>query len=435
MRLQTLKRGRDRATSQKGVDRMRLRKDPSYRLHKHSGQAVVTLSDRQGRRRDYRLGKYGSEESRQKYRETVDEWKRLQRRELPGKEQPAFPDLTVNELLEKFWTHAQDYYRKPDGTFATDLADYKVTLRPVKHLFGHTMARQFSPSKLDEVRRLMIEGYEHPEWGAQPGLARPTINKRLGRIKEVWRWGVEKELVAASIHDALLRVKGLRAGKTKARESIKVKPVSEKDVWATLPHLLPQVAAMVQLQWWTGMRPGEVTIMRTIDLDTTGAVWLYRPGSHKNAWRDHDRVVAIGPKAQEVLKPWLDLNLAYPTDQYLFQPQEARASQDRQRGKGAKKPLSADQKARRRQAKPKRQPGVNYRRDSYGRAIVRACLDAGVAKWTPNQLRHSAATRIRREEKSLDVARTVLGQRSPAVTAIYAERDLQGACDVMARLG
>ena len=37
---------------------------PAYRLYKQSGQAVVTLPDGLGRRRDVLLGQYGTPESR-----------------------------------------------------------------------------------------------------------------------------------------------------------------------------------------------------------------------------------------------------------------------------------------------------------------------------------------------------------------------------------
>jgi hypothetical protein len=45
------------------------RKDPSYRLHKQSGQAVVTLTDPSGRRRDVLLGRHDTPESRREYDE------------------------------------------------------------------------------------------------------------------------------------------------------------------------------------------------------------------------------------------------------------------------------------------------------------------------------------------------------------------------------
>jgi integrase len=76
-------------------------------------------------------------------------------------------------------------------------------------------------------------------------------------------------------------------------------------VEATLPYLLPPVQAMVRLQLHTGMRPGEACALRACDLDTAGTVWVYRPARHKTAWRGKARVVAVGPRAQEVLRPFL----------------------------------------------------------------------------------------------------------------------------------
>jgi hypothetical protein len=70
---------------------------PAYRLHKQSGQAVVTLPDGFGRRRDVLLGRYGTPESRKEYARVLAEWESSGRR-LP---QPtvAAADITVNELL------------------------------------------------------------------------------------------------------------------------------------------------------------------------------------------------------------------------------------------------------------------------------------------------------------------------------------------------
>jgi hypothetical protein len=74
---------------------------------------------------------------------------------------------------------------------------------------------------------------------------------------------------------------------------------------------------MVRLQRPTGKRPGEVLILPGIDLETGGNVWFYPPGSdlgphgtHKNAYRGQDLVVPIGIRGQEVLRPWLRLNLS-----------------------------------------------------------------------------------------------------------------------------
>src|SRR5262245_29542599 len=131
---------------------------------------------------------------------------------------------------------------------------------------------------------------------------RRTINLHTYRIRSVFKWGVEQELVPASVLHALQAVRGLQKGRSSARESDPVKPVPEAFIEAILPFVTAPVRAMIELQRLTGMRPGEVVLLRAIDLDMTGKVWLYRPGSeqehgsHKTAWRDQGRVIAIGPK-------------------------------------------------------------------------------------------------------------------------------------------
>jgi integrase len=101
-------------------------------------------------------------------------------------------------------------------------------------------------------------------------------------------------------------------------------------------------------------------------------------------------------------------------------------------------------------SKGKRIPGPQYSEASYGRAIARACKQADaearkrnpqlhpeqiiVPSWHPHQLRHNAATWLRKEF-GLEVVRTVLGHRSAAITEIYAERDSEIAKDVMRKAG
>ncbi len=75
-----------------------------------------------------------------------------------------------------------------------------------------------------------------------------------------------------------------------------------------------------------------------------------------------------------------------------------------------------------------------YDNDSYRWAISRACEKAGVPHWYPNQLRHTAATRIRRES-GLEAAQVVLGHSKADVTQVYAERNHELARHVMAQQG
>jgi integrase len=202
---------------------------------------------------------------------------------------------------------------------------------------------------------------------------------------------------------------------------------------------------MIELQRLTGMRPGEVTAMRGGDLNTSGKVWTYEPAQHKTAHHGHRRTIFIGPKAQDVLRPWLKTDL----QAYLFSPREAveahRVSQQRSHRTPKVRTYAMLLKRRRRKTTP-RIIRERYTVASYGRAIARGIkrvnrerkeADAQATEiphWHPHQLRHNAATWIRREF-GLDVARVILGHRTPVVTEIYAEADHAKALDVMARVG
>ncbi len=66
---------------------------------------------------------------------------------------------------------------------------------------------------------------------------------------------------------------------------------------------------------------------------------------------------------------------------------------------------------------------------------MRACVRANVSEWSPHQLRHNAATRLRREF-GIDLAATILGHRlGSQVTEIYAEANVSKAKAVVAKVG
>jgi integrase len=422
---------------------------PSYRLHKQSGQAVVTLTDGLGGRRDLLLGKHGTAESRQEYARVIAEWE-AGGRKGPASRRDAPEGPTVNEVLLAFYRHAEQHYRRSDGTPTKDVREYRAAFRPLKKLYGHTPAKDFGPVALKAVRHKMVDA----------DLSRGVVNQRVGRIVRAFKWAAAEEMVPVTAYQALATVSGLRRGRAPVRETEPVKPVPEAFVEATLLHLPDRVRAMVQLRQ-TGMRPGEVCLMRGIDLDTTGKVWLYRPGSdqgphgtHKTAWHGHDRVVAIGPKAQEILRPWLRLNL----QEYLFQPRESRAAFDARRKANRKTPMTPSQRARRPKRNPKKTPRDRYTPSSLAHAIafaiVRAntadacdpckelrpeersqrCKAAAVPHWHPNQLRHSFATDVRRRY-GLEASQVLLGHHRADVTQVYAERNLSLAEEVAAQIG
>lgn len=194
---------------------------------------------------------------------------------------------------------------------------------------------------------------------------------------------------------------------------------------------------MVQLQLETGMRPGELVIMRACDIDMSGPVWLYRPQTHKTAHHGHGRTVPIGPKGQTLIKRHLTTNL----QAYLFSPaknMEERAATMRRQRKSKVQPSQLSRKKKH----PKKKPGQAYTVESYYRGIVEAIKRHNNGKpesehiphWHPHQLRHTRAMELKREA-GLDVARAVLGHKSPIITEHYATLDIETATAVMAKLG
>src|SRR5262249_6274262 len=108
---------------------------PSYRLHKQSGQAVVTLTDGLGSRRDVLRGRHSSAESHAEYKRVILEWDASGRRLLPTSTNGAA--LSVNEIILAYWQHVETYYRHSDGTATTEVGNIRLALRPLKALYGH----------------------------------------------------------------------------------------------------------------------------------------------------------------------------------------------------------------------------------------------------------------------------------------------------------
>ena len=131
--------------------------------------------------------------------------------------------------------------------------------------------------------------------------ARTGINASVRRITRMLRWAVENELADASVYESCKAVTGLRRGRSEARESEPVKPVPLADVKAVKPFVSTELWTMIQLQLATGMRPGEVCIMRLADIDRSGDVWAYKPHSHKTQHHGRDQLPTLLEELNGVL--------------------------------------------------------------------------------------------------------------------------------------
>lgn len=386
---------------------------PAYRIHRTKGLGYVRLQGRM-----IYLGKANSADSLERYRRLVGEWLVSGRVSVP-KEKSEVRQLTVGGMVNGYLDWTRRYYVDGDGKTTAGLGPVRSAAKILTELYGPTLASEFGPVALKALRQAMLER----------GLCRNVVNQRVGCVKRIFRWAVGEQLIPPAVMQALSAVEPLRVGRSAARETEPVRPVRDAHVDAVLPFLPPTVVAMVRLQRLTGMRSGELCIMRTCDVDTSKGAWLYRPAQHKTAYRGHERVVRIGPKGQAVLGPFLR---PLTPAAYIFSP--IRASRER-------KLLQQDHRAERLIDEQGIAWTNRYKPRSYNRALHYAMKKAANAVrlaekdfWHPHQLRHRHATEIR-QTKGLEAARVLLGHRTLSQTLEYAEADARVAEALASELG
>jgi len=273
------------------------------------------------------------------------------------------------------------------------------------------------------------------------GWCRNHINRQGSRIKTMFKWAVRKELMPVTVYQALCTVPGLRAGATSARESDPVRPVSDQVIDATMAFCSPTIRSMIQIQRLTGARPGEICSMRIGQIDSGREVWTYSPPQHKTLHHKKSRTIFIGQRGQDVLGPFL-LKRLDPLA-FVFSPAVEESQRRATLNEKRKTPANwGNRPGSNIKTQPKRRPGNRYRVATYRRAIARACevafqpapplarLDGESIRawklrltpaqrheptawnrkhrWHPHQLRHTAATEIRRQF-GIEAVQHVLG--------------------------
>lgn len=370
-----------------------------------SGQARVVIEGR-----THYLGVFGSLEASRKLDQLVERTEK----ERAGRSAKLPPSLTVAELCCAYVAQQEKERRSADGKETGEMGHIRRALRPMIYLLGSMPAAEVAPRHLKDVRGMLVSGYTHPCFKEQKAQRRKTVHANFNRCRAVFKWGHEEGLIPPNVYYGIRFIRGLRFGEAGVKENRKVKPVPPEDLAATLRELGPVVREMVQVQLLCGCRPGEIVRLRGTDVDKSKDPWVWTLAEHKNAWRGHSRRILLGPQAQVILRPFLDR----PPEAYYFSPREAVRLADRD---------WVDRQ-------DDRKPGERYLVNSYEQAIERAAKRAKVPHWTPNQLRHSAATFLR-SKYGLDVARAALGHASLETTMIYAEEDLDKAADALKKSG
>ncbi|MEI7700750.1 MAG: hypothetical protein WCK86_13210, partial [Planctomycetia bacterium] len=205
---------------------------PSYLLHKQSGQARCRVAGK-----DYLLGPYGSEESRVKFGEIVAKIVSGQSVDPFVAKSPATSQaessLTVNELVLAYMRHAQKHYVK-NGQETSEIHCLKSATRPLVELYGYHSVDAFGPLALKAVREKMISS----------GWCRKTVNKNVGRLRSIFRYGVENELVSPATLQKLTAVAPLLAGRTEAPDNAPRTPATETQIQAVKPFVWRRLRCM-----------------------------------------------------------------------------------------------------------------------------------------------------------------------------------------------
>ena len=391
-----------------------LKRPPKYRLHKSTGQAVVSVHGKV-----IQLGPFGSPRSHERYQQEIERWRSVLYRQHPDLA-AAHPEpieislrelqsrrrrghgVTLNEVALLYEDYAHGYYVK-NGKVTREGEQVSEMLRLMLRHYDEDELQEFGPVRLKELRERMINQFD---W------SRKHINETVNRIRRLFAWACENELAPPSVHQALQTVAGLKKGRTKARETKPVAVVDDAIVDATLPHLPEIVADMVRFQRLTGARPTEVCLLRACDIDRSEEVWAYEPDTHKTEHHDKHRVVMIGPKAQQLLAPYLDRDEAC----YCFSAAETSWIAKKRRSKENRGLSPVELLKRAHRFVQQRSGSTPYTNNSYRLAVARGCGKAGVSGWSPNRLRHTAATEVRKRF-GLEAAQVVCGHQNANVDA------------------
>lgn len=353
---------------------------PVYGLHKARGLARVVV----GGRHIY-LGPYDSPESREKYDRLIAEYLAAGR-DVTRMPSIGTPDCyTVTDLIYAFKDHAEEYYVK-DGKPTRTLANIRYACQRLRRLYGSLPVDEFRPGCLRAIRETWIDDGNNVR----------TVNYKTQWIKHVFRWGVEHELVEALTWEAIKAVSSLRSGRSRAKPAGVRGPVSRAVVDQTIEHLPRVVADMVRVQLATCCRSSELCSMSWGQIDTSDRVWFYVPVRHKTQHHGKSKLIAVGPRAQEVLEGYRHRSL----DSAIFSPTESERLRNGRRSRRAVSPMKIGGAAER--------VGEEYTADSYRRAITRAAKAADQEHWHPHQLRHLGATELC-AEVGIEVAAAVLG--------------------------
>jgi len=333
---------------------------------------------------------------------------------------------TVRQLVDSYAKWAGQYLMPlRDGRPHPDLSRVERLRRFLKPYLDWKVA-DFGSDELKTVQEAMVDyRYTRPNHEDEPiPYTRSGVNQVINVAHKIWQWAVTHEIATDTQARKLREVRSLRPGRTPAKDKPKRTAVTEKEFNAVTDNLTDVVADMLQLIWITAMRPGEVIRMRPYDISRQDQeCWLYIPGrdasrvgDHKTAYRQRIRVIPLTRKAQEILRPRIT---DFDSKEPIFRPTDAMQEMRDRRFANRETPISQGNRANtNRKLNPMITPGERYTVNSLYTAVRRACQRADVERFTPYDLRRTAATRVR-AALGKEEAKLLLGHVSIDTTEIY----------------
>lgn len=285
---------------------------------------------------------------------------------------------SLAELISAYLEHCKDEYKSRE---AENLAS---SLKKLAAFAGDQDPATFRSRSLIAYRSALVAG----EFSDRE-LSRPYVNRLVDHVRRLYLWAVAEELVEPEVLESLRAVRGLRRGRTDAPEPDPVRAVDPARIRATMPHLSPPLAAIVELLRLTGARTGELRQLRNRDIDTSREIWLAVPERHKTQDHGHRRIIPLDEEAQAVLLPFYTPLLP---DEFVF---------------------------------PSPRTGRAYGETALRNAVRKACERAEVEPWHPHQIRHAVLTElVAASDGELEAAQLIAGHAHRSTTEAYLDRNL-----------
>lgn len=284
---------------------------------------------------------------------------------------------TVRALIDTYIRHCETYYRRRSGEPTRE----HLNMRSVLDRFAH-FAGEASPA--GKINKHQVRAWLDQLSTPAEDLSRGYCNACLARVRRFVRWATDLDYLPASIDAELRSVKPLPPFRSRARETEPVQAAPLDQVRSILPFLPRLARDVVQLLMLTGARVGELldATNSTLHVDDKGPRLVLT--QHKTAHRHRSRVIPLTPAALAIVERYA--RPLCPMD-----------------------PIFA----------PPRRTSKRYSPDSLRATIKRACARAKVKPFTPHQVRHAVAAKVR-SARGLDAACALLGHAHVSMTEHYA---------------